>query len=683
MLTSLILYITLPFATFNNSIDSDSTKKKNIDTTTYLTEEVIIKAVRADDNLPITQTTLQLKEIEKSNFGQDMPAFLNNTPSMQFYSDNGLNTGYGYMRLRGMDQTRLNYTLNGVSLSDGEDQGVYFSNFTDFLNSVQSIQIQRGVGLSSNGSASYAGSINFESINLNQKPEFQFNSSLGSYNSHRIATEYNTGKLSNNLAFYGRYSTSASDGYREHSGTAGNSFFFSGGYLGKKHIVKITGFSGNVENDMAYLATPISMINTNRRANVLSPDEKDRFKQSLIMLQSSHFLSPSITLNNSIYYGRAGGDYDVKFDSVTMANYQLSSNQYGLISALEINKNNLKINTGINLQAFNRNHKMGYRPFVSNYDYSNTGFKNEASAFLRANYKLSKFNFMLDLQGRAASFEYQPETKYGYKNLNDSWFFFNPKAGINYMLNEKANIYTSIGKTNREPTRNDLFAGYDNVEPYNKDEIGDIKRFKSESVVDFEIGIKLNGKRGFLNLNYYYMQFKNELTPIGQLSMIGLPLRKNVNESYRSGIEIDWLYKITRKISIGNNSTISKNRIKEYLNDSDAIIYKNVSPLLTPSIISNMNLNFQPIKPLMITLIGRYASESFLDNTANKNFQIKEYFISNLQITYEPKPYLTISGFVNNITDKIYYTAGAVSYGESAYFAMAQRNYMLTLTFKY
>ena len=189
-----------------------------------------------------------------------------------------------------MDQTRLNYTLNGVPLADGEDQGVFFSNFTDFLNSVQSVQIQRGVGLSSNGSASYAGSINFESINLNQKPEFQFNSSLGSYNSHRIAAEYNTGKMSNNLAFYGRYSTSASDGYRENSGTAGNSFFFSGGYLGKASIIKVTAFSGNVQNDMAYMPTPLSVINTNRRANVLSPDEKDRFHQSLIMLQATNYL---------------------------------------------------------------------------------------------------------------------------------------------------------------------------------------------------------------------------------------------------------------------------------------------------------------------------------------------------------------------------------------------------------
>jgi iron complex outermembrane receptor protein len=409
MISSLLLYITIPFISTDPTLPADSTKKTAIDTSSHITETVIINAVRADDMSPVTQKTLQLNDIESKNFGQDMPAFLNHTPSMQFYSDNGLNTGYGYMRLRGMDQTRLNYTLNGVSLSDGEDQGVYFSNFTDFLNSIQSIQIQRGVGLSSNGSASYAGSINFESINLNQKPEFQFQSSLGSYNSHRIATEYNTGKLGNNFAFYGRYSTSASDGYREHSGTAGNSFFFSGGYIGQKHIIKLTAFNGKVENDMAYLAVPISMIKQNRRTNQMSPDEKDRFSQNLIILQSSSFLNQYITFNNSIYYGKAGGDYDVKFDSVTMANFKLSSHQAGISTAIEYHKNQFKINTGINVQSFNRTHEMGYRPFVSLLDYSNIGYKNEASAFVRLNYTLGKFNFLGDLQVRHASFHYKPE----------------------------------------------------------------------------------------------------------------------------------------------------------------------------------------------------------------------------------------------------------------------------------
>lgn len=682
MLTNLLVSILLPF-TGNVNPPADSSKTEFSDSTKLVTETVIVKAVRADEFAPVTQKTLQLKDIEKAYFGQDMPTFLNNTPSMQYYSDNGLNTGYGYMRLRGMDQTRLNYTLNGVPLADGEDQGVFFSNFTDFLNSVQSVQIQRGVGLSSNGSASYAGSINFESINLNQKPEFQFNSSLGSYNSHRISAEYNTGKMSNNLAFYGRYSTSASDGYRENSGTAGNSFFFSGGYLGKASIIKVTAFSGNVQNDMAYMPTPLSVINTNRRANVLSPDEKDRFHQSLIMLQATNYLSKSLTLNNSIYFGRAGGDYDVKFDSVTMANYQLLSNQYGFISTLEANLGNLKLNTGINLQGFNRNHKMGYRPFVSNYDYSNTGFKDEGAFFVRANYKLNRFNFMLDLQSRLAKFKYQPEAKYGYNNIHDSWEFFNPKAGVNYTLNEKINIYTSIGQTHREPTRNDLFAGYDNIEPYNKDEIGDITRFKPESVTDFEFGVKSNGSKGFVNVNYYYMQFKNELTPIGQLSYIGLPLRKNVAESYRTGIELDWLFKISKKLNISNNTTLSKNRIKEYFSDSDSVLYKNVSPLLTPSIIANSSINYSPINSLTATLTGRYASESFLDNTSNNKFKTPSYFLANIQISYQPKPYLTITGFVNNITDKVYYTAGSVYGTEPAYFAMAKRNYMLTLGLKF
>jgi iron complex outermembrane receptor protein len=244
-------------------------------------------------------------------------------------------------------------------------------------------------------------------------------------------------------------------------------------------------------------------------------------------------------------------------------------------------------------------------------------------------------------------------------------------------------MYTSIGKTNREPTRNDMFGGNDNIDPWNQTQIGDLKKVKPESVTDFELGTKIKNERGFLQVNYYFMQFKNEITPIGALSYIGLPLRKNVASSYRTGIEIDWMYKLLHNLSINQNATWSNNKIKTYMNDVDSVTYNNVSPLLTPELIVNHSIQYSPVSKFTISLSGRYASKAYLDNTSNNNFTTPAYYINDLKLNYQPTSYLNISGWINNLTDEKYFTAGNIAGTEAAYFAMAGINYMVCLSLKY
>lgn len=268
---------------FKNSYLKDDTLKIQNDTLKKLQlEEVSINAVRSDKKLPVTETTISKANIDQNYTGQEMPVILAKTPSITWYSDGGNYTGYSYLRLRGLDQTRVNFTLNGVPLNEPEDQGAYFSNYPDFLNSIGSIQIQRGVGISTNGSASFAGSVNMESPSLNDSAYTEINTSYGSYHTYRLSPEFNTGLLKNNWSFYGRYSNVGSNGFREHSGTKGQSFFFSGGYIGKKGILKFTSFNGNSKNEMAYLAVVDTTLKNNYRANSLTQDEKDEFKQSLL-----------------------------------------------------------------------------------------------------------------------------------------------------------------------------------------------------------------------------------------------------------------------------------------------------------------------------------------------------------------------------------------------------------------
>lgn len=645
-------------------------------------EAVSIQVIRAVRTWPVTETFLDTKEIEHNYTGQEMPVILARTPSVNWYSDGGNYTGYMYLRLRGIDQTRVNFTLNGVPLNEPEDQGAYFSNYPDFLNSVRSIQVQRGVGISTNGTASFAGSVNMESPSIYDSAYVELNSSYGSYNTYRLSPEFHTGFMKNDWSFYGRYSNTGSDGFREHSGTRGQSFFFSGGYAAKKTVFRFTTFTGMSKNQMAYLAIPDSVLKRDYRANSLTKDEKDEFRQSLVMAQVTHGLSNDASLNATAYYTYLQGGYSILF-TPDLYQYSVKSDFYGLNLNYQLRKKAWNLSAGLNANNYVRYHSSALLPYEDALLYKNAGHKSEASAFAKAAYTVQRFIFFGDVQYRAVQFRYQPDQQTGIANSSVNWAFFNPKAGISYRFNGRHLVYVSVGQTGREPTRNDLFAGYDNMDSTNLGEIGNFSRVKPESVTDVEAGIKLWFTNYKINLNVYDMEFKNEIAAIGQLSYIGLPLRKNVASSYRRGIELTMILEPVRGLTLATQANLSTNRIKSYTTDYDSVTYSNVQPLLTPEVIANQSVEYRLTRWLAAELSARYLSSSFLDNTGNSNYKVPESLICNasLNITFLKQHSICI--MANNIFDQPYYTSGYVQGSESYYFAMATRNYAATLKLRF
>jgi iron complex outermembrane receptor protein len=513
-------------------------------------EFVGLSSIRASEQLPITQTNWNSEIIDKNYQSQEIPLLLQRTPSIFAYSDAGSGQGYAYLRMRGLDPTRINFTLNGVPLNEPEDQGAYFSNFADFANSLQSLQIQRGVGSSTNGVAAYAGSINFESISpsrLNQ-PRGQFQTSFGSFNTYRVGAEYNSGRQPNGFGLYSRISVLGSDGYREHSGNRSLSAFLSGGYFGGSQVLKFTGFLGNSRNQMAYLATNLSDLQQNPRTNYLSRDENDDFTQYFAHAQWLRYFGSRKTLNANLYYTGINGNYDLA-TGPDIFNLALQSHAIGFFGnwRQELLARRLILQTGVLANYYRRYHRFSQKPYISQLFYDNYGEKPEASAFVKAEYHLKNFTFLLDLQGRWTQFRYQPDADYGLSPIAKNWLFLNPKLGLSYQLdntNEQQQLlYFSAGLAHREPTRTDLLGAYDDIDSSNLSQVGDFSRVKPEQVLDLELGYRLTAAKISLQANAFGMFFRNEIAAIGQLNFFGIPLRKNVERSLRAGLELQlWAF---------------------------------------------------------------------------------------------------------------------------------------------
>jgi iron complex outermembrane recepter protein len=651
----------------------DSTKAKALET-------VVISSVRADAHAPVTQITLTQAQIKINYVGQEMPVVLSKTPSITWYSDGGHNTGYSYVRLRGIDQTRINFTLNGVPLNEPEDQGVYFSNYPDFFNNIESMQVQRGVGTTSNGTTAYGGSVNLESASLLKPAGAEVQTSIGSFNTWQVSPQVRSGLLKNNTAFYARYSNTGSDGFRDHSGTRGQTAFFSGGYFGKKSVIKITGFTGASKNDMAYLAVSKSDLKNNYQRNYLREDERDQFKQSLVMVQYAIATAKNSFAHATLYYNQLNGNFDVYFNP-DMLNFAVRSKFYGLLLNHHTEAEHVTLDAGLHVNFYNRNHFLRIKPDISTNLYLNTGYKNEVSGFFKVLKTIDRLSVFADAQVRSVQFEYEPDKAVTFDFKPVPWFFFNPKAGLSYKLGNHE-IYFSTGMTGREPTRTDMFAGYDNIDGSNYGEVGDFTKVKPERVVDVELGMHWNVKAGRIETNVYAMQFKNEIAAIGQLSFIGLPLRKNVPSSYRTGLEVSAYFTLSPRIQSQTQCTFSHNRMKAYTSDVNGVTYRNVQPLLTPAVILNQTIQYKLMPWLNWQTDFRYLSAAYLDNTNNNSHKTPPSFImgSSLQMIVLKKCSLALTA--NNIFDTRYFTAGYVQNGESHYFAMAQRNYFASLTIK-
>jgi iron complex outermembrane receptor protein len=566
-------------------------------------EASITAPYRAQFETPVTHTDLSEEAIERRNFGQEPSILLSEAPAMTFATDSGGIAGYSYFRLRGIDQTRVNMTLDGVPLNEPEDQGVYFSNYPDFLNSVAAIQIQRGVGTSSNGVASYAGSLLFETKRPGKTRAAEIGIGAGSHGTRRIYAEVST-PMGNSSGLYVRGSSLSSDGFKHHSGNDSDSLFFATDWAAGKHQIKVTGFAGHQENQLAWLGVPAEELRRDRRANGNTEEETDRFTQALLTVQHSVALSDSTTIASSIYFNHLNGDYDFDLDNFLglgpgedLYNYDFRSRFFGGFVNLSHVGPAIEFSAGVHANTYERRHRGSERSLGVLYE--NTGFKDEISAFAKAGVPVGDWLLFGDLQVRETSFTYDGTVEID----RLKWSFFNPRAGVSWRMDERLIAYFSVGGTSREPTRNDLFGGFDDL---GVDDNGEplLLDIPPESVVDYELGLRAVGALWDARVNVYWMVFEDEITLSGQFGPNGLPLHSNVASSFRRGLELEARADIGRGFTVIHSSSFSQNQITEAA--------ERFEPVLSPEVVINQEVAFER-DGFNASLIARYQGRSWID----------------------------------------------------------------------
>jgi iron complex outermembrane receptor protein len=427
---------------------------------------------------------------------------------------------------------------------------------------------------------------------------------------------------------------------------------------------------------MAYLAAPVEALRTDRRFNPLTPDERDRFSQHLFSLSHTVGLGLFGSLATTVYHFRAGGDYDVRIDP-DLWNFNLASQWSGLLTTAHAERGALALDVGAHATTYRRDHWLHIRPDLETRSYTNTGRKDEASGFAKLSADLAPILLVADLQLRGARFRYAPDANSGVTTPSIDWGFVNPKVGATVRLFRQLSLYGSVGRTGREPTRNDMFAGFDNLDATNIDFVGSFERVRPEYVTDVEAGATVEAPYISFRANGFWMAFRDEITPVGQLSYIGLPLRKNVNESTRRGVELDATLRGIPRLEGTFGGALMHSRIREYTDDASGLTYRNVEPLLTPRLTAVHDLRYTVAGPLSLSLSGHYASRSYLANTGDDRFVLPAAYVADagLRVGGEQR---SIQLIVYNVGDSHRYSGGYTDGITSWYYPYAARHFTLT-----
>lgn len=656
-----------------------------------LEESIVVSGIRAEDETPVTKTNIGREEIDRKYHQQDVPLLLRDEPSINAYAESGVGgAGYSYMTLRGVSPTRINFTLDGVPLADSEDMGTYFVDFPDLARSLQSIQIQRGVGTSTVGSPSFGGSVNLQSIDLAQSASTDARLSAGSYGARLATVGYQSGFLPSGFAVYGRASWQESDGFREHSGMRQHNLFLSAAKQMEDSQLRLTGFSGHERQSLSFYASDADTLRDDLKDNPLAPEDQDSFGYDLAQLQ---YLRANMTA--SVYYQRGYGWYRLYDDEAARTDqrqYGIDGMLVGSLVTFSWDRGPLSANYGLHLNRFRREHT---RDLVDGpRDYFNYGVKSEANAFAKLAWDAGRWHLFSDAQLRWTDFHYHGDVAID----PISWTFFNPKLGARFQLSPRSSLYASAGMSTREPTRNDLFQGEDNATvPH------DLHAVHPERLVDVELGWDLRTAALTLAANVYAMEFRHEIAATGELSDIGLALRRNVDRSYRRGLEVDATWQASPALRFRTTAALSRNRIRTWTQFYDVydaagnyvtsrpIVHQDVAPLLTlPAIVSEA-VDYSPMPTLSLGAVGRWVARSQLDNTGSDAFTTPSFFTLDASVAWWVTKNVRASLQVNNALNNrrvfpsgysYQYFAGEALTGTRYYFPQATRNATVMLDFR-
>lgn len=689
----------------------------------YLADEIIISAVKVPSNSPTSFNRISKEEIQDQNLGQDIPYLLRNLPSMVVTSDAGAGVGYTGLRIRGSDMTRINVTLNGIPYNDPESQGVFWVNMPDFTSSVESIQVQRGVGTSTNGAAAFGASINLETLNLNALAYGEVNSSAGSFNTFKNSISFGTGLLNGKFTIDGRASKITSDGYIDRAYSDLKSYYLSAAYYGKSTIIKLINFSGKETTYQAWGGIPKSMLESNRTFNPYTyENETDNYQQDNYQLLFSQKISNNLHLNTALHYTKGRGYYEQYKEERSFSNYLLNNVEiggetidetdliqqkwldndfYGLTYSLKYSDNKLNAIFGGGWNRYDGDHfgEIIWAQYASNGAikhrwYDNTGIKKDFNIYGKVNYNLSDLlSIYGDIQYRNVNYSIDGT----HDDLRDisqkhSFNFFNPKFGLYFQLNKHADIFASVAVSNREPNRS------------NYRDADNINTPISEKLIDYEFGYKFQTANYAFEINVFYMDYKDQLVLTGEINNVGAPIMTNVSDSYRTGIEFSGGIKLTSKLRWDVNASLSKNKIKNFIAyvDNWSPPYAQIQDVVgdtdlsfSPSLIAGSNFELNLLKDFNVSVNSKYVGRQYTDNTANLERSIDPYFITDLNMSYRFSTSLfkevILRLMVNNVFNQQYESNAWVYryYSEGTegvidgYYPQAGTNYMFGVTLKF
>ncbi|MCF8234355.1 MAG: TonB-dependent receptor [Bacteroidales bacterium] len=715
-----VTYIGHETLTKSVDLNRDITLDFHMEMKPIMEDEVIITAVRADRKSPTTYDNLTKEEIEEINFGQDLPYLIENSPSVVVSSDAGAGVGYTGIRIRGTDITRINVTINGIPLNDPESQGVFWVNTPDLSSSIDQIQIQRGVGTSTNGASAFGASINIQTTQLRDEPYAQINSMAGSFNTFKNNAVFGTGLIDGKWSFDGRLSKINTDGYIDRAFSDLKSFYFSGGYYGKKSMIKYVMFSGKERTYQAWSGVPKDSLETNRTYNPYTyENETDNYQQDHYQLHFTHQFNKNLYLNTSLFLIHGEGYYeqyknDQDFEDYVLPDIEigdslitstdlirqkwLDNDYYGVTWSLKYNKNKLRTTLGGAYNQYTGDHfgEVIWAQFASNMDkgyrwYENTGDKIGLNVFGKVNYQITNnLNLYGDLQYRRVSYDIDGIHD-DLRNITQQheFNFFNPKGGLFYDFNENNSAYFSIAVSNREPNRSNYRDAYEGYQP------------EAERLIDYELGYKLSRPAFGLEANLFYMDYKDQLVLTGEINDVGAAIMTNVPESYRAGIELAAGMKIFSKMNWDVNATFSRNKIIDFTAffDNWSPPYEQITEDIgttdlsfSPDVVAGSRITFHPVAGMDFLFISKYVGRQYIDNTGSKQRSLDPYFVNDLVINYaldlKLVRKLSLHLAVNNIFGEEYETWAWVyryfyesqEYEMNGYFPQAGINFTAGLT---
>ena len=669
-----------------------------------------IEAVNFTKRLPVAKEIINVqKDLESRNLGQDLPILLKNQTSIISTSDAGNGVGYTGFRIRGVAGRGINVMMNGVPFNDSESQGTFFVNVPDLTSSASQIVIQRGVGTSNNGVSAFGASINVISKEPEDKFYFKTDDSYGSFNTYKYSAEVGSGKFwRNRLSVTGRYSHIHSDGYIDRAFSDLNSYNFTALFEEGKTKLRLMAFGGKEKTYQAWNGVDRKTWETNPKYNVSGAiydanwenvvgfydNETDNYRQNHYQLLWEQGLNERWNLETTLHYTKGRGYYENYKQGDPYARYNLpdlngekysdfirkkwlNNDFYGIVSTLYGKFDNLDLNFGVVGNQYYGRHYGNvtdvFNPQIQEHEYyRNRSVKNEVAGFAKALVKVNDFEFFGDLQLRNIDYDTKilMEGDSEGANLNKNWLFFNPKAGVNYKLGN-GKVFVSYAHAQREPNRDDLIANND---------------VKSEKLHDFEAGIEKQFGKVAFTANLYYMYYLNQLVLNGQISNIGEFIRTNSGKSYRRGIEIGALAKLSKQWEVTGNVSLSQNRNLDFRIENETGINQlgNTEISFSPNLIANLGLKFNPSQNFQFALMNQYVGKQYLDNTETQDLQLKDYLLTDFNAQYQfniAKQEVALKLLVNNIFNQKYVNNGYV-YNGPIYFSQAGTNFMFGISWK-